>query len=114
MLHGGSHEPIAIGDGKLIHRLSPFLGRTPAPLQSAVMLRSASQISLAAALSLGKCPRVFMVLRNRALMLSIAFGRVDHPANGRREREELRRANQVLKLTSAFFARAELDRRLKS
>ena len=31
-----------------------------------------------------------------------------------RENKELRRANEVLKLASAFFAQAELDRRLKS
>lgn len=30
-----------------------------------------------------------------------------------REVKELRRANEILKLASAFFARAELDRRLK-
>lgn len=31
-----------------------------------------------------------------------------------REVKELRRANEILKLASAFFAHAELDRRLKS
>jgi len=31
-----------------------------------------------------------------------------------REVKELRRANKILKLASAFFAQAELDRRLKS
>jgi len=31
-----------------------------------------------------------------------------------RENKELRRANEILKLASAFFAHAELDRRLKS
>jgi transposase-like protein len=30
-----------------------------------------------------------------------------------RENKELRRANEILKLASAFFASAELDRRLK-
>ena len=30
------------------------------------------------------------------------------------EVKELRRANEILKLASAFFAQAELDRRLKS
>ena len=30
-----------------------------------------------------------------------------------RENKELRRANEILKLASAFFAHAELDRRLK-
>ena len=37
------------------------------------MLRSASQISLVAASSLGKFPRVLMILRNRAWVLSMAF-----------------------------------------
>ena len=31
-----------------------------------------------------------------------------------RENKELRRANDILKMASAFFAQAELDRRLKS
>ena len=31
-----------------------------------------------------------------------------------RENKELRRANEILKLASTFFAQAELDRRLKS
>ena len=31
-----------------------------------------------------------------------------------RENRELRKANEILKLASAFFARAELDRRLKN
>ena len=31
-----------------------------------------------------------------------------------RENKELRRANEILKLASALFAQAELDRRLKS
>ncbi|CAN7688250.1 hypothetical protein LJR117_004359 [Acidovorax sp. LjRoot117] len=31
-----------------------------------------------------------------------------------REVKELRRTNEILKLASAFFAQAELDRRLKS
>ena len=31
-----------------------------------------------------------------------------------RENKELRRPNEILKLASAFFAQAELDRRLKS
>ena len=32
----------------------------------------------------------------------------------KRENKKLRKANEILKLTSAFFAQAELDRRLKS
>lgn len=31
-----------------------------------------------------------------------------------RKNKELRRANEILKLASAFFSQAELDRRLKS
>jgi transposase-like protein len=31
-----------------------------------------------------------------------------------RENKELRKANEILKLASTFFAQAELDRRLKS
>jgi transposase-like protein len=31
-----------------------------------------------------------------------------------REVKELRKANEILKLASAFFSQAELDRRLKS
>ena len=42
-----------------------------ARLQSAVMLRSASQISLLAASSEGKWPRVLMILRSCAFTLSI-------------------------------------------
>jgi hypothetical protein len=41
--------------------------------RSAVMLRSASQISLVAASSLGKCPRVLMILRSRLCRLSMAL-----------------------------------------
>ena len=43
-------------------------------LQSAVIFLSAIQINLVAASSLGKRPRVLMILRSRALTLSIAFG----------------------------------------
>ncbi len=41
--------------------------------QSAVMLRRASQISLVAASSFGKCPRVLRILRNLAFTLSMAL-----------------------------------------
>ena len=37
----------------------------------------------------------------------------DELKTGRREVAELRRANEILKTASAFFAQAELDRRLK-
>ena len=42
-------------------------------LQSWVMLRKASQISLVAAWLLGKCPRVLMIILNRAFTLSMAL-----------------------------------------
>ncbi len=41
--------------------------------QSAAMLRKVSQISLVAVSPLGKCPRVVMILRSRALTLSMAL-----------------------------------------
>jgi transposase InsO family protein len=41
--------------------------------QSAVMLRRASQSSLLATSSVGKCPRDLMILRSCALMLSMAL-----------------------------------------
>lgn len=44
-----------------------------ARLESAVMLRSASQVALLAASSLGKCPRVLMILRSRLCTLSMAL-----------------------------------------
>jgi transposase len=37
----------------------------------------------------------------------------DRLAQLERENRELRRANEILKLASAFFAQAELDRKLK-
>ena len=46
--------------------------------QSAVMLRSASQIRLLAASSLGKWPRVLMILRSRAWMRKLPR-QVDKP-----------------------------------
>jgi hypothetical protein len=44
-----------------------------ARVQPAVMLRSASQTSLPAASSNGKCPRVLMILRSRAFTLPMQF-----------------------------------------
>ena len=38
----------------------------------------------------------------------------ERPKQLERENKELRRANDILKTASAFFAQAELDRRLKS
>jgi transposase-like protein len=49
----------------------------------------------------GACPGVTSDERERVKALE-------------REVKELRRANEILKLASAFFAQAELDRRLKS
>ena len=51
------------------------------------MLRKASQISLLAASSPGKCPRVLKILRSRALTLSMAWW-VNDPANRRRKGKE--------------------------
>ena len=55
---------------ELVHGRLPVL-RGVAPIGGD--LRRASQISLDAASSLGKCPRVLMILRSRALMLSMAL-----------------------------------------
>jgi hypothetical protein len=45
----------------------------PGRFQSTVMLRRASQISLLAASSFGKCPRVLMILRGRGASPLLAF-----------------------------------------
>lgn len=55
---------------------------------SAVMLRKASQSSLVAASSLGKCPRVLMISCNWLLKHTNSVGRVDQPLDGRRVGEE--------------------------
>ena len=70
ILSGSLGETIFV-DRNLVHRLLPVLGRS-APVGPVMFLR-ASQISLLAASSLGKCPRVLMILRSWALMLSIAL-----------------------------------------
>ena len=70
MLHGGSDEPVAVGDGKLIHRLSPLLGRT-SPVGRDVAQRQPDQ--LGGRVVTGEVPRVLMILRSRALMLSMAL-----------------------------------------
>jgi transposase-like protein len=44
----------------------------------------------------------------------VTSGEVQRMKEPEREVKELRRANEILKLASAFFAQAELDRRLKS
>src|SRR5512146_1050530 len=44
----------------------------------------------------------------------IDTGLRDGVTSEEREGKELRRANEILKLASAFFAQAELDRKLKS
>jgi hypothetical protein len=78
-------KTLLVKNGKLVHCRLPMIGCPP---QSAVMLRSASQISLVAASSLGKCPRVLRILRNRAFTLSNGVGGVDHPAHLGREGKE--------------------------
>jgi transposase len=44
----------------------------------------------------------------------VTTAEAQHVKELEREVKELRRANEILKLASAFFAQAELDRRLKS
>ena len=44
----------------------------------------------------------------------VTTSEAQHVKELEREVKELRRANEILKLASAFFAQAELDRRLKS
>lgn len=79
ILRGSLGQPLFVEDRKLVHRLHLCAARP----QSVVMLCSASQISLLAASSPGKCPRVLMTLRNCALMLSIALVVFDHAAHRR-------------------------------
>ena len=44
----------------------------------------------------------------------VTTAQMQHVRELEREVKELRRANEILKLASAFFAQAELDRKLKS
>lgn len=44
----------------------------------------------------------------------VMTGEAQHLKEFERENKELGRANEILKLASAFFAQVELDRRLKS
>jgi transposase-like protein len=53
----------------------------------------------------------------RSTPVSLKASRPLRPSASRmleRENRELRKANEILKLASAFFAQAELDRRVKS
>ena len=59
--HGRSNESIRVKDSELVHRCRPALSGT-APIGGD--MRSASQISFVAASSLGKWPRVLIILRN--------------------------------------------------
>ena len=70
ILRDGFREAAGIEDRELVHGLFPVVRRT-APVGRDVA--QGQPDSLAAASSLGKCPRVLMILRSRALMLSIAF-----------------------------------------
>ncbi len=70
ILRCGRREAIRIEDRELIHRGAPGV-RGPIPVRREV--RSASQISLVAASSLEKCPRVLMIFRSRAWTLSSAL-----------------------------------------
>jgi transposase len=51
---------------------------------------------------------------NAGVRPGVTTAEQDHVKALEREVKELRRANEILKLASAFFAQAELDRRLKS
>jgi transposase len=52
--------------------------------------------------------------RDQGLREGLSTAEQDRIKALEREVRELRRANEILKLASAFFAQAELDRRLKS
>jgi transposase len=52
--------------------------------------------------------------RNRGMREGPTTAEAQRVKELEREVRELRRANEILKLASAFFAQAELDRRLKS
>lgn len=71
--------------------MAPKIGCTPTTLLSWVQR---------AEIDSGQRPGVTTDERERIMVLE-------------RENRELRRANEILKLASAFFAQAELDRRLK-
>src|SRR5436305_9295837 len=51
--------------------------------------------------------------RDRGKRAGLTTSESDRVKQLERENKELRRANGILKLASAFFAQAELDRRLK-
>jgi transposase-like protein len=48
------------------------------------------------------------------LLEGVTSAEREQPKALERENRELRRANEILKLASVFFAQAKLDRRLKS
>jgi transposase len=52
--------------------------------------------------------------RDQGLREGLSTAEQDRVKALEREVRELRRANEILKLASAFFAQAELDRRIKS
>jgi transposase len=54
------------------------------------------------------------VERDQGLREGLSTAEQDRVKALEREVRELRRANEILKLASAFFAQAELDRRIKS
>ena len=56
-----------------------------------------------------KCDQIETGVRD-----GITTSELQHLKELERENKELRRANEILKLASAFFAQAELDRRIKS
>ena len=56
---------------------------------------------------------VLQAERNQGLRLGLTTAEQDRIKALERENRELRRANDILRTASAFFAQAELDRRLK-
>ena len=61
-----------------------------------------------------RCARVKRVEVDAGVREGVTTSEAQRVKDLEREVKELRRANEILKLASAFFAQAELDRRLKS
>ena len=71
ILRRGVREAILEEERKLLHRQGSIVAGLAAPTR--MIFRSASQISFVAASSVGKWPRVLMILRTRVLTFSSAF-----------------------------------------
>ena len=68
ILRRGVREAILEEERKLLHRQVSIVAGLAAPTR--MIFRSASQISFVAASSVGKWPRVLMILRTRVLTFS--------------------------------------------